>query len=102
MDLINRGWSKETPPEIKEKYDTDRNLHYNWTGWRYITNLLEGFGVDMTQFSGSNDGDLLSQNTCKSVAKALEDHWQELSEDDQAWLTDHLPKWKWSRGFEQW
>jgi hypothetical protein len=34
-------------------------FHANWSGWRLLTNLLDDLGCDLSQFSGSNDGDVV-------------------------------------------
>ena len=73
MDLIGQ-WRKSTPKEIISKYPNGPHLHYNWTGWGWILNWLEERGIDMEEFSGTNDGERLSRKTCQQVTKTIENH----------------------------
>lgn len=59
MDLV---------PRIK----TVESHHFNWTGWRIITNILEDLDCDMSCFSGSNNGIYVNAATAKQCGKALE------------------------------
>lgn len=100
MDLIG-NWRGTTPQEIKNKNEYGANLHYNWTGWGWLVNQLEEWGVNTEEFSGSNDGEVLSRKTCKTVAEAIEQHIEKLPETDQYWLKNHIEVWKWTTRFKQ-
>lgn len=75
--------------------------HYNWTGWRELTTYLHKWGVDMSRFSGMNDGDLIPSATCKSVADAIEKHLFEVPYDDRKWLADQVILWRTCGGYRQ-
>lgn len=92
---------KSTPEEVKTRLIDGPSLHYNWTGWGFITEFLANHGVDMSSFSGSNDGQLIPRNICMQVAHVLEDHLHELEPADQAWLKEHIESWRWARNFKQ-
>jgi hypothetical protein len=79
-----------------------KQLHYNWAGWEFITNKLEQWGIDISEFDGVNDGKLIKERTCKKVAAAIELHLEELDEAHRAWLEPHIDKWRESGGFQQW
>lgn len=104
MDLMGK-WRKGTPQEVKDREDAflgqGAYLHYNWTGWEYIRNLFESWGVNTEEFSNVNDGQKLSLKTCKEVAEALETNWESLSEVDKKWLEIHKERWKWTMYFKQ-
>jgi len=74
---------------------------YNWAGWEYLFELLDGWDVDLSEFSGFNDGDLISEETCKKVADAIEEHLNELELDDRIWLEPHIELWRNCGGYEQ-
>ena len=75
---------------------------YNWSGWTYITDKLESWGVDLTDFSGSNDGGVIPAEKCIEVANAIESHLNDLDEEDREWLRPHIVKWRTCGGYEQW
>src|ERR1035437_9089446 len=79
MDLSG-SWMKSTPNEIKKRLG-DPCIHYNWSGWSFITSFLEKHGVDMSSFSGSNDGQLIPRDVCMIVAETIEKYLDELSPD---------------------
>jgi hypothetical protein len=101
MDLVGE-WRKSVPENI-QKDPAGPYLHYNWTGWSYICNLMDKLGVDTEQFSGSNDGAELNGITCKAVANALDTYVnsKECSDTDKAWLSEHIPIWRWTKLFKQ-
>lgn len=74
---------------------------YNWAGWRWLCNHLEQWGVDLSEFSGCNDGEEISRETCIQVGKAIEDHLNELSEEDREWIKGHIVLWKTCGGYRQ-
>lgn len=55
-----------------------------------------------SEFSGFNDGEVISEETCKTVADAIEQHLSELEEVDQRWLKPHIALWRTCGGYEQW
>lgn len=100
MDLVGQ-FRKNTPKKIIDKYQGDACLHYNWGGWRYIISFLNSHGVDITDFSGSNDGKLIKRSTCTEVAKYLKKYIHELPITEQVWLWPHIEKWEWVRNYKQ-
>lgn len=46
-------------------------VHFNWTGWRMIGELLEDTGADLSLFSGSNDGEKVDKATALKWAASL-------------------------------
>ena len=56
------------------------NLYYQFNifGWRKIRNFLERLGCDVSEFSGSNDGDLVSPETCSEIADRMESRKNDL------------------------
>ena len=98
MDLYG-NWKKGTPQNISN--EGDPHLHYNWTGWRFLQEFLETNGVDIEEFSGSNDGDLISRKTCKAVAECIEKNINQLAKTNQVWLWPHIKYWKWIRNYRQ-
>lgn len=71
MDLV--------PLSVKDESD-DENMHFhaNWSGWSAIASMLDSLGVDMTNFSGSNDGDVVEQETAESWGRAVEENFDNL------------------------
>jgi hypothetical protein len=59
-------------------------LSYNLAGWAWLIRWLNRWGVDTSEFSESNDGELISDPTCRAVADALEKHPEELRKDLEA------------------
>lgn len=52
---------------------------YNWTGWRYMKDLLTQLGEATSRMAASNDGALISNKTCKKWGTALLQACQEHS-----------------------
>lgn len=69
MDLkpVNPG-----PDHPKDEKGNPVWGRYNISGWARLWNMLNDAGVDTSEFSGMNDGDPISDATCKEVADALE------------------------------
>jgi hypothetical protein len=65
MDLIPKN--KEVTP-----------IHYNWTWWGILLRFLEENKCPMSEFSGMNDGNLISETTCKRVAEIIRNRFFEL------------------------
>lgn len=97
MDLCPVAPSEDAP--------TDENSHiwgrYNWNGWRWLVEHLNKWGVDTIEFSGFNDGDLISEETCKKVADAIEKNLHTLDEEDQTWLKEDIILWRTCGGYYQ-
>lgn len=74
---------------------------YNWSGWRWLTEHLDEWGVDTSEFKGMNDGDPISEATCIKVAEAIEQHINELEPCDQRWLKDDIVLWRTCGGYLQ-
>ena len=98
IDLVPIAPTAEMP-QYKGK---PASLHYNWSGWRYITNFLDKYNELTGEFAGSNDGDAISAETCRRVADCIEKHVNELPPEDKEWLTKHIPYWRHCGGFNQW
>lgn len=93
MDLVPRKSDAETP-------------HYNWSGWRFLSEFLDTHGV-LVSLVGQNDGEWLSAAECREIAKAIEEHAAEYNE---AYGGDfhgpnpagpHAKAWRESRGMRQ-
>jgi hypothetical protein len=87
------------PPEVKRLASP---LMFNWTGWRWLIDRLDDWGVDTCEFVYHNDGDFISAATCSQVADAIETHLGEVNDEDRRWLEKQIPFWRYSGGFEQW
>jgi hypothetical protein len=64
MDLLPRNRNVES-------------MHFNWTGWRSLAELLHKLGADVSEMSGSNNGDLISHEKCQSFARILDQALEE-------------------------
>jgi len=90
MDLI---------PSLKEVGD----LHYNWAGWDQLCDLLAKNNVLTDEFTGVNDGDYISVETCREVANTLENHFEEEKEGwGEGYLRKQIEFWRECRGCRQW
>ena len=74
---------------------------YNWSGWSWLVDHLNKWGVDTNEFKGMNDGDPISKETCLKVADTIEQHLDELEPRDQKWLKDDIVLWRTCGGYEQ-
>lgn len=79
----------------------DYDLHYNWTGWGWLISRLNEWGVDTSEFSGANDGDIISASTCECVADAISNNLSTLDFEDQLWIRHHIDAWRGCGGFRQ-
>lgn len=77
-------------------------VSYNWNGWSWLQEHLDRWGVDLTEFKGFNDGDVISKETCVNVADAIESNLSEIDGKHKAWLQPHIRCWRECGGFEQW
>ena len=77
-------------------------LSYNWNGWHWLVGHLNSWGVDVSEFQFTNDGDPISGETCLAVADAIEAHLDELDFDHRKWLQPHIERWRRCRGCAQW
>ena len=99
MDLIVIAPTKNAPK------DTNGNIidgRYNISGWTTLWNLLIDWNIDVSEFSGYNDGEIICQETCQDVAKAIEDNLHTLDEKHKNWLQPHIELWRTCGGYEQW
>lgn len=69
MDLEPIRPSKDAPKGDNGFYQWNR---YNWTGWSWLVEKLDEWGVDISEFADMNDGDEISEATCRAVADAIE------------------------------
>lgn len=74
---------------------------YNWGGWSRQIDLLQQWGVDVSEFSGVNDGEVISEATCKAVADAIEQHLPELSPIEQTYFGRKIALWRTCGGYRQ-
>jgi hypothetical protein len=66
-------------------------FHLNWAGHSYMYSLLSQLGADLTEWSDFNDGEYISERTCKEWAALLKRNMSrlsELSEDKEKWILD--------------
>lgn len=106
MDLMSGGYRKNTPQMMKDYIEKDKenpslHLHYNWSGWSFLVEHLNQWGVDTSEFSGINDGELISRDTCEAVAEALKSNLHTLSTEDQEWIKEDIIRWKWTKNYKQ-
>ena len=47
------------------------SLHFNWSGWAAFGTLLDSLGCNTNDMRGSNDGELIPADTCRTWAAAL-------------------------------
>jgi hypothetical protein len=99
MDLQPLNPSDDAPAD---EYGVIIWGRYNWAGWSWLVEHLEKWCVDCSEFSGTNDGEVISDATCKKVADAIEAHLQELDEEDREWLSSHVRMWRTCGGYAQW
>ena len=78
------------------------NLSYNWSSWVVLISRLDEWGVDTSEFRGTNDGDPISKETCIAVADAIERHLGEVDDVARGFLEPHIDKWRTCNGCEQW
>lgn len=75
--------------------------HYNWDRWRWLWSFLEPH-MDLSEFSGYNDGDEISDATCKQVANVIREQAPKLEdEEDRAWILEHAKLWETCGGYRQ-
>lgn len=74
---------------------------YNWSGWSYIIDRLNEWGVDTSTFAGCNDGAVIPDEVCKQVADAIEKNAPNLDEEHRDWLLGHVLLWRTCGGYEQ-
>lgn len=100
MDLIGSGWKKNTPQIIKTVYKNPY-IRYNWTGWSFLVDHLDEWGVDISRLAGDNSGNLIPRTTCQAIAEAIKSNIHTLPQEDQDWLRPHIPMWRWGRNYRQ-
>lgn len=99
MDLRPINPSPDAPRRPNGDFEWGR---YNWAGWGWLLDKLEDWGLDLSEFSGSNDGDAISEETCVKVSKLIAEHLPELEPDDRSWIEKHVQLWATCGGYEQW
>lgn len=98
MDLEPINPSKDAPKT--EEYGITWG-RYNWSGWKYMGDILPKWGVNISSFAGSNDGDEIPESVCLDIANAIEQHLNELSPKDKEWLEPHIQLWRTCGGYRQ-
>jgi hypothetical protein len=73
--------------------------HYNWSTWWDLVERLEQWGIDTFEFRGSNDGDVISEATCKTVADAIEQHLLDMPLVDHDWWKLQVQAWRTCGGY---
>ena len=74
---------------------------YSWRGWDKITTYLESWGVNIDEFAGSNDGEVICDATCKAVADAIDANASQLTNDGNEHLIEDAVLWRTCGGYEQ-
>ena len=80
---------------------TDLTLSYNWAAWSFLISNLKLHGLDTSEFEYSNDGDIISAETCIKVADIFEKLLLSMDGDDRSWLEPHIIKWRTCGGYMQ-
>ena len=99
MDLEPQAPTNEAP--ICKYSNGVKWGRYNWAGWRWLLDYLDDKGLDLSEFAGSNDGDLISDETCKKVANLIEEGLPALDDEYREWLTPHVQLWRTCGGYRQ-
>lgn len=86
---------------VKPEPFVQPSLHYNWCGWRTLVGFLEKNEVDISEFSGWNDGELISQETCRKVANVIEDNLVEFKKTYERDMDDDINFWRHCGGCNQ-
>jgi hypothetical protein len=98
MDLKPHSPSADAP---RDEYGHIRWGRYNWSSWKWLLDHLKIWDVDVHEFSGMNDGDVISEATCLRVADAIEAHLPELDPVEREWLAPHVALWRTCGGYYQ-
>ena len=77
-----------------KKFKHNCYLSYNFSGWTQLIQYLNKWGVDTSEFSGFNDGNLIKAKTCQAVADAIDANWSRVKQKDKAWLRGHPYRWR--------
>lgn len=96
---------KPINPTADAPKDSDGDFRWgrhNWTGWSELVDLLQSWEVDTREFAGTNDGYVISAETCLKVADALEKNLPSQPQDIQDWLQPKIILWRTCGGYEQW
>ena len=99
MDLIPCAPSQDAP---RDENNQIVNGRYNWSGWKWLAEHLVDWGVNTDELAELNDGDVISDRTCKIIADTIEQHLSELTIEDQTWIKQHIILWRTCGGYEQW
>ncbi|MEM7599834.1 MAG: hypothetical protein AAF357_00280 [Verrucomicrobiota bacterium] len=91
--------SKDAPID---DYDGEpRWGRYNISGWYYLREKLNSWGVDISELSVYNDGAEISAETCGKIADAIEANAAALDDRHRDWLKGHIPLWRSCGGYAQ-
>lgn len=88
---------------IRPKKDAPRDEYgiawgrYNIWSWGTLVPWLQSKGIDTKEFSGFNDGKIISNKTCMAVAAILEKYGDELG---KGWKDDAV-LWRTCGGYRQ-
>lgn len=75
---------------------------YSWSGWNRLLEYLEKWGdVPLNEFAGTNDGDIISDETCKKVADSLERHLVDIEDDYREEFKSDIVLWRTCGGYKQ-
>jgi len=50
-------------------------FRFNWHGWSSLCSFLQDVGCDLSDFRGSNDGDIVPPESCLAIAEKLQEAW---------------------------
>lgn len=90
-----------SPDHPKDKYGWE-TVHHNWSGWSRLCDLLIRLDIDLSEFRGCNDGDIISEATCTKVYNVVKQHWNTtLTQSERDWLEGRIELWKTCGGWEQ-
>ena len=108
MGVNNKGLSRTENKNmgidlipIKSKPFIQPSHHYKWTGWRTHVRFVEKDDVDTSEFSGWNDGELISEKTCREVANVIEDNRTEFQKTYRRSMDDDINFWRHCGGCTQ-
>lgn len=104
MDLEPINPSKFAPRSpADDKYSPNEVIwgRYNWSDWSEQIKYLQQWGIDTSEFSGTNDGFVISAETCEKVGYAILSHLDELPSDRRLWPARKALLWLTCGGYKQ-
>src|SRR5690242_19603192 len=75
---------------------------YDCWAWQFLCKKLMEWGVPTGEFSIYNEGEIISETTCKRVADAIEEHLGEIGDEHRRWLEPDIEFWRSCGGITQW